>query len=1258
MNILQHVSAENLERRSNNLPKPKYSDELPICKQRHKILDAIQSNPVIIVSGETGSGKTTQLPKFCLELGRGVSGLIGHTQPRRIAARSVAIQIAKELSSPFGHAVGYKVRFSDNINQDTYIKLMTDGILLAETQSDPYLQKYDTIIIDEAHERSLNIDFLLGYLKQLLPKRADLKLIITSATIDAERFSHHFNHAPVIEVSGRTYPVEMRYHAQDSDQYKEEYDLQQAILDAIDELLRIGMGDILIFLPGEREIKETAETLRKHSFNHFSNPGKLEILCLYARLSYAEQQRIFHKSDAISRIILTTNVAETSLTVPGIRYVIDPGVARINRYNHRNKIEQLFVEKISQASANQRAGRCGRVMSGICIRLYAKEDFETRPPYTDPEILRTSLASVILRMKSLKIGDIENFPFIQPPLPRMIADGYQSLNELGAIDRHQKLTSIGWQLAKFPIDPKIARMILAAKQENCLSEILIIASVLSLADPRERPFDQQEAADRAHLPFHDERSDFIGLLKLWSFFDELLKHKKSKKKLITQCQEHFISYRKMREWREIYGQLHTLVLEFGLKPNQVAANYDEIHRALLAGLLSNVGFKSENEGEYLGARGIKFFIYPGSTLKKAKPKWIVAAELVETTKLYARCVATIDVTWLEKIAGKLCKRHFFDPHWEKKTAQVMVYERVTLYGLTIVPKRSVIYGKINSKEAREIFIRSAFVLGDYETNAQFFKHNRQLIQDIEELEHKTRRQDVLVEEQDIFSFYDKIIPESIFDGATFENWRKQIERDNPHLLYLRREYLMRHKSDTTFETLFPESISIFDQHLPLTYRFEPNHPMDGVTATIPLHLLNKLKNHQFQDLVPGLIREKITWCFKALPKSMRRNLIPIAEHVTQFLDYRETQNQSSSLLETLANYIFSITDTKVSLDTWDTKLIPLHLQMNYRIIDDAGKELGISRDLAQLQNQLGQAAQLVFSQNNVTNQLGIERDQITQWNFGLLPEEITFSQAQKELTGYPALVDQIDHVAIRLFDTIEVARNHMREGVRRLLILELKDPIKQLERKIPGTKSDSLILNNLIDSETLKQDMLAAIYDRALIGDEPLPHNEHEFSQLKQKGRIRLNSVADMLLQLIHDLALQYQILKQKLSTMSSHHVQMKQELSDQLHALIYPNFLKQTDWARLPHLIRYLKGILIRLDKYPTNPTRDRQHALTISTLWNQYHQRYEKHSKRGIKDPKLEEFRWQIEELRISLFAQELKTPYPVSVKRLQKLWEQVHE
>ncbi|AKH38266.1 MULTISPECIES: ATP-dependent RNA helicase HrpA [Nitrosomonas] len=1249
------LAVTELDRRLANLPKPTYPEELPVVGKREEIAHAIEANQVVIVCGETGSGKTTQLPKICLELGRGVAGLIGHTQPRRIAARTVAMRIASELNSPLGHAVGYKVRFSDSVSKDTYIKLMTDGILLAETQGDPLLRAYDTIIIDEAHERSLNIDFLLGYLKQILVKRPDLKLIVTSATIDAERFSRHFHNAPVIEVSGRLYPVEVRYRPLASED-EEEVDLQQAIIDAVDELMRVGPGDTLIFLPGEREIRETAESLRKHAFSRPGGGAGVEILPLFARLSFAEQERVF-KPGNMRRIVLATNVAETSLTVPGIRYVIDTGLARVNRYSYRNKVEQLLIEKISQASANQRAGRCGRVMSGICVRLYGEEDYRARPEFTDPEILRSSLAAVILRMKSLKIGDVENFPFIQPPLPRMIADGYQLLTELGAVDDNNALTAIGWRLAKFPIDPKIARMILAAKQENCLSEILIIASALSLQDPRDRPFEKQEAADRAHEPFRDERSDFLSFLKLWEFFDEQLKHKKSNKKLIAQCQEHFISHRRMREWREIHGQLHTLVMELGFKPNQVPANYDEIHRALLAGLLGNIGFKSESEGEYLGARGIKFSIFPGSSLKKAKPKWIVAAELTETAKLYARCVAAIDPSWLENIAGRLCKKHYFDPHWEKQPAQVAAYERVTLYGLTIVPKRRVAYGRINPKEAREIFIRNALVAGEYATKAPFFEHNRKLIETIEELEHKARRQDVLVDEQEIFAFYDAIIPADIYGGAAFEKWRKQAEQTNPQLLYLTRDYLMRHAAGSITEVQFPETLNIDGHAFPLNYRFEPGHVLDGVTITIPLPFLNKLTIAQFDWLVPGLVREKITWYFKSLPKQIRRNLVPVPDYVTRFLEQQEPA-EPMLLSEALARFIQSQTGIKVPLDSWDDKPLPLHLQMNYKVIDDAGKELAMSRNLTELQAQLGQAAQLTFAQSDTAEQISIERDQLTRWDFGDLPEEITFTRAGKQITGYPALVDQTDHVAIRLFDTRDAAASNMRAGVRRLLSFELKDRMKQLEKNLPGHKQAIMQLSTLIDPETLKRDMLAAISDRAFIGDDQLPRSESEFNAQKQRARLRLSPVTDAVARLIQDIAQEYQTLKQRLAASTISNPRLKTELTDQLNHLIYPGFLHATNWERLPHLTRYLKGMVLRLDKYASNPSRDGQHAVSIAALWNQYLQRLEKHRKAGISDPNLTEFRWQIEELRISLFAQELKTPYPVSVKRLQKFWETVRE
>ncbi|SEO46367.1 ATP-dependent RNA helicase HrpA [Nitrosovibrio sp. Nv6] len=1285
------ISAADAAWRLANLPKPMYPEDLPVVGRREEIARAIRENQVVIVCGETGSGKTTQLPKICLELGRGVAGMIGHTQPRRIAARTVAARIASELKSPLGHVVGYKVRFSDKVSSGTYVKLMTDGMLLAETQGDPSLLAYDTIIIDEAHERSLNIDFLLGYLKQLLPRRPDLKLLVTSATINAQRFSAHFNDAPIIEVSGRMYPVEVRYRPfgpsqnKTEDEDKEEGGLEQAILDAVDETTRSGTGDILIFLPGEREIRETAEVLRKHAFNRFgpSAPGGgggADILPLFARLSYAEQERVFKPDSNVRRIVLATNVAETSLTVPGIRYVIDTGLARLNRYSYRNKVEQLQVEKISRASANQRAGRCGRVMSGICIRLYSEEEYLARPEFTDPEILRSSLAAVILRMKSLKIGEVENFPFLEPPPPRMIADGYQLLAELGAVDDSNMLTSIGWRLAKFPIDPKIARMILAAKEENCLSEVLIITAALSVQDPRDRPFERQEAADRAHQRFQDERSDFLGYLRLWEFFDELLKHKKSNRKLMAQCQENFLSHRRMREWREVHGQLHTLVAELGLRPNQIPAGYDEIHRALLAGLLGNIGFKAEETGEYLGARGIKFSIFPGSVLKKTKSKWVMAAELAETTKLYGRCAARIDPLWVEKIAGRLCKKHYFDPHWEKKTAQVSAFERVTLYGLTVVPKRRVYYGNINPGEAREIFIRSALVAGEYVTQAPFFEHNRKLIADVAALEHKTRRPDVLVDDAEIFAFYDAIIPGGTGNGAAFEKWRRQAEQENPRLLFLSREYLMRHEANSVTEERYPGSITVDGVRLPLTYRFDPGHILDGVTVTVPLPLLNKLNSARFDNLVPGLVREKVTWYLKALPKQVRRHVVPIPEFVTRFLESQERgeavpRSPSLPLTEALGDFIRAKTGIAVPQDAWRDEKPPSHLLMNYEVVDDAGQELAMSRDLAQLKAQLGQAAQLTFSRPDSSERLPIERDDVKRWDFGDLPEEIAFIRAGKKLTGYPALVNREGKVAIHLFDTREAAQASMRGGVLQLLRFELKEQMKQLEKNLSGQGrylSPALLqLHTLIGAEALREDMLNAIADRAFIGDDSLPHSEKEFIAQRQRARARLPAVAEAVIRMVQNIANECQTLMGRLSATGgvggsalaksgagSGKLKggLDAQLRTQLHNLVYPGFLNATPWDRLQHLPRYLKGMILRLDKYPANPERDARHGGVIAGLWNQYEQRLEKHRKAGICDPALAEFRWQIEELRISLFAQELKTPYPVSAKRLQKLWEEV--
>ena len=926
-------SVGRLKQRLEHLPLPTYPEELPVSGKREEIAAAIAANQVVIVCGETGSGKTTQLPKICLELKRGAAGLIGHTQPRRIATRTVASRISQEMKSPLGQVVGYKVRFSDHTSADSYIKLMTDGILLAETQNDRFLTAYDTIIIDEAHERSLNIDFLLGYLKQILPKRPDLKVIVTSATIDAERFSNHFDGAPVIEVSGRLYPVEMRYrpphtkrgtHSAPSplqgegwgggrkpaDQSlnphpslppekgkgsdEEDADLEEAILDAVDEVSRTGSGDILIFLPGEREIRDTAEALRKH------HPAGSEILPLFARLSASEQERVF-KPGGARRIVLATNVAETSLTVPGIRYVIDPGYARLLRYSYRSKVERLQVEKISQASANQRAGRCGRVMSGVCVRLYAEEDFNTRPAFTDPEIRRSNLAAVILRMKALGLADIEGFPFLEPPDSRAIADGFKLLEELGAVDAQRALTETGRQLAKFPIDPRIARMILAAKAENCLTEVLIIAAALSVADPRDRPMDRQQAADDKHRQFQDDNSDFIAYIKLWAFYDEMLKHKKSNRKLLDLCREHFLSATRLREWREIHGQLHAQVVEIGLRPNQTPASYEEIHRALLAGLLGNLGVKTETQ-EYAGAREIKFHLFPGSVIYKKAPKWVMAAELTETAKLYARCAAKIEPEWVEKVAAPLLRRHYFDPHWEKSSAQVAAFERVTLYGLTLVPRRRVHYGTINPAESRDIFIKGALVAGEFNTRAPFFEHNRKLVAEVEELEHKSRRQDVLVDEERIYAFYDARIPEGIHNGADFDKWRRSAER-RPHpnplppggeganvkgacsdrLLFMNKDDLMRHGADAVTVDLFPETLLVGETVCRLAYRFEPGHPLDGVTLTAPLHLLNQMDARCFDWLVPGMIRDKLSVLVKSLPKRLRSACVPVPDFVTAAL---------------------------------------------------------------------------------------------------------------------------------------------------------------------------------------------------------------------------------------------------------------------------------------------------------------------------------------------------------------------------------------
>jgi ATP-dependent helicase HrpA len=1282
-----HQSQQKYAARLASLPKPEYPLELPVSSRRDEIAEAIKKHQVVIVCGETGSGKTTQLPKICLELGRGVSGLIGHTQPRRIAARSVASRIAQELNSPLGQVVGYKVRFNDKLSESSHVKLMTDGILLAETQGDKFLNAYDTIIIDEAHERSLNIDFLLGFLKQLLPKRPDLKVIVTSATIDAERFSSHFNDAPVFEVSGRTFPVDIRYRplgkagfrAKESaeaenaqldldyetifgisrkaktearwlEEDDEEEAIEEAIIDAADDLLRQADGDILVFLPGEREIRDVADHLRKYQ-GRSTKLKHIEVLPLFARLSIEDQQKIF-KSHSSRRIVLATNVAETSLTVPGIKYVIDAGLARVNRYSPRAKVEQLQIEKISQAAAKQRAGRCGRVSNGICVRLYSEEDFNARPEFTEPEILRSSLAAVILRMAALRLSDVAEFPFIEAPSSRLIADGYLLLQELGAVDDKRNITEVGLQLAKLPLDPRVGRMILAAKREGCLKEILIIASVLSIQDPRERPMDKREAADNAHAKFAGEGSDFMSYLKIWDWFDSAQKNKKSNKELLNQCHSNFLSFLRLKEWRELHLQLLDIVDEMEFKLNEKEASYEQIHKSLLAGLLGNIGFKDGETDSYAGARGIRFHVAPGSCLKKTRPKWVIAAELVDTTKLYARCLAKIEPDWIEPLARGLTQSAYSDPRWDRKMGMVNAWERIALYGLTIIPKRRVHYGPINPQESREIFIREALANGDFDTKSQFFAANERLIAEVEELEHKARRQDVLVDEHQLFAFYDSKIPADIFNAASFEKWRSEAEKLNPKLLYLTRDDLMRHGADAVTAVQFPEKLTLDEVDISLKYRFEPNHILDGVTATVPLALLNQLDPTPTEWLVPGMLREKITYLVKALPKTFRRVCVPVPEFVTGFLE-QAGNKQIAPILETLAAYIQHKTNLKISKEDWQEPT-PAHLLMNFSVVDDAGRELSMGRDWHALKKQLGSAAQLTF-RNTSPN---IEKTGLKQWDFGDLPQTLSFERDGLKVIGYPALEDNGDSVAVKLFDTEQEALVNLRKGVCRLMRFELKEQIKQLEKGLPNFNQYALTLRNVMSPDELRDDMISAIARRAFIGEDDLPRANAEFMTLKVRARTRLPAVTQALVKQVSSIAVEYQALMHAQSKMPATVNRLKKDVEQQVQLLVYKNCFSQTPWEYLQHVPRYLKALSLRIQKQPANPDRDGKNAASVGVIWQKWQDKVATlHAAHKPVPADLADFRWLIEELRVSLFAQELRTPFPVSIKRLEKIWADIN-
>ncbi|MCL2310184.1 MAG: ATP-dependent RNA helicase HrpA [Proteobacteria bacterium] len=1264
-------SVTKREARARQKPTVHYPEELPVSQRADEIEALIRAHQVVIVCGETGSGKTTQLPKICLAAGRGEAGLIGHTQPRRMAARAVATRIADELKTPLGSdqnaAVGFKVRFTDHTRPDAYIKLMTDGILLAEARHDPWLSHYDTIIVDEAHERSLNIDFLLGYLKQLLVKRPDLKLIITSATLDADRFAHHFgtenSPAPIIEVSGRTYPVDIRYRplgrendvGEDAD---DEEGMEDAIADTVEELWRSGSGDILVFLPGEREIRETADVLRR-ALQQRPYASRVEILPLYARLSVAEQQRIFSRSDG-RRIVLSTNVAETSLTVPGIRYVIDAGLARIKRYSLRNKTTLLRIEKISQAAASQRAGRCGRVEAGICVRLYSEEDFRTRSEYTDPEILRSSLASVILQMAALKLGQAESFPFVDAPGSRAIADGYQLLRELGAMEADGNLTSAGHELARLPLDPRIGRIVLAAREKTCLPEALVIASALSVPDARERPLDKQQAADQAHLRFRDERSDFLSLVTLWEFFTGLSEEKLSHRKIVDRCRAQFVNYLRLREWRDVHQQLVNTLREEKwqwseeLPKTTTPERYRALHEALLTGLLSNIGTKSDEGDEYLGARGNRFFAHPGSGVKKGG-RWLLAAELTETSRLYARCVAKIEPEWIEAVAGDRVNRDYFNPSWDEKRGEVTGFERVQLYGLTLVARRPVSFSRVDPKAAHEVFVREALVPGNLQTKGAFLAHNRQLIDKVAELEHKARRQDVLVDDETIAAFYFERVPVEVNSLASFERWREESERRDPQRLFLTRELLMRHAARWVTEDLFPETLEVQGNALPLTYRFEPEHPLDGLTLTAPLTLLNQIDAARMSWLVPGMVRDKITWYFKTLPKAQRNRLVPLPEAVTAFLE--ATPFGEQSLPNALCAWYEKNYGGKLDTSGWKDEDLPSHLRVLYEVIDADGTPLAQSRDLLKLRQELKEMAQ-VSLRASVSKDHGpsLEKHGLVRWDFGDLPETLALMHHGKKLTAYPALVDEGDSVALLLRDTPEAALQDTRAGIVRLTRFALRDLLTRWEKQPPGFQQPALQLKPLIPSDRLLADVLNAVCDRAFIGDDPLPRNEKAFNEQVKRARTRFTAVAESAFRLLGEIAAEHQQLTGRMNGAPGALSRLVQELKAQRDALLYPGFFSATPWPQLAHLPRYLKAMDRRIAKYPERTARDQKHGAQLLTYWQRYQERLardKKEWKERACNPQLEAYRWLLEELRVSLFAQELKTPMPVSFQRVEKAW-----
>lgn len=1249
---------ERVGARRSRVPAVSYPEQLPVSQKKDDIAAAIRDHQVVIVAGETGSGKTTQIPKICMELGRGVKGMIGHTQPRRIAARTVAERVAEELDTPLGEAVGWKVRFTDQVNPDaTFVKLMTDGILLAEIQTDRELRAYDTIIIDEAHERSLNIDFLLGYLAQLLPKRPDLKVVITSATIDPERFSRHFGDAPIVEVSGRTYPVEVRYRPlleEDSDD--SDRDQITAICDAVEELQGEGKGDILVFLSGEREIRDTADALVKKNYRF------TEVLPLYARLSHAEQHRVFQPHTG-RRIVLATNVAETSLTVPGIKYVIDPGFARISRYSHRTKVQRLPIEPVSQASANQRKGRCGRTSDGICIRLYSEEDFNARPEFTDAEILRTNLASVILQMTAAGLGDIEKFPFIDPPDHRNIRDGVQLLQELGALDPAQKdvrkrLTDTGRKLAQLPVDPRLARMVLEADKNGCAREVMVIAAALSIQDPRERPADKQTQADQQHARFKDETSDFLAYLNLWRYIREQQKERGSSS-FRRMCKQEYLNFLRIREWQDIYTQLRTVAKQMGIHLNEDDAADQSVHVSLLAGLLSHIGMKDVKDGnknEYLGARNAKFAIFPGSALFKKQPRFVMSAELVETSRLWARVNAKIEPEWVEPLAEHLLKRTYSEPHWEKDQAAVMAYEKVTLYGVPIVAQRKVNYGRIDPESSRELFIRNALVEGDWRTHHKFFADNRKLLSEVEELEHRARRRDIVVDDDTLFDFYDQRVPEHVVSGAHFDSWWKRKRHEEPEFLDFEREMLIRDSAEAVTKADYPDSWRQGPLKFRVTYQFEPGADADGVTVHIPLQVLNQVKDEGFDWQIPGLREELVTELIRSLPKPIRRNYVPAPNFAKRFLDTAVPLQEP--LTVTMARELKRMVGVPFEADDFDQSRIAEHLRITFRIVDERRRKLAEDKDLESLRLKLRPKARQALSQAAAATASreggeSLERKGLTDWTIGTLTRVFETRRAGQPVKAYPALVDDGDTVSVRLFDTEAEQAEAMWKGTRRLIVRNIPvSPAKFASEKLTNPQKLALSANPHGSIQALFDDCATAAADK-LIGDFGGPAwDEESYRKLYDKVRAEIVDTTVRTVGQVQQVLAAWQACERRLKAVRS--PVLLANLADvrkQLDALVKPGFVTETGLRRLPDLMRYLVAADRRLQQMATNVQRDTTRMEKVHEMQDEYAWLLEQLPQGRPVPQQVLDIRWMIEELRVSYFAHALGTAYPISDKRIVK-------